>query len=113
MPIERIDLTVKPTVTPKMITTKGGLTATEGTVAYLVHTWTGYVKEKPFFIIELHSYLEILSSPPRRCPPTTTLWKFRAFPLFEWAWKSTTRTCRTRQLRNAKTLALHTTLHVS
>ena len=69
MPIDRIVLTVKPTLTPRTITTPGGLTAKEGTVAYLVHTWTGYVKEKPFFIIELHWYLDDTVKPAQALHP--------------------------------------------
>jgi hypothetical protein len=69
MPIDRIVPTVKPTLTPRTITTPGGLTAKEGTVAYLVHTWTGYVKEKPFFIIELHWYLDDTVKPAQALHP--------------------------------------------
>ena len=69
MPIDRIVQTVKPIVTPKTITTPGGLVAKEGTIAYLVHTWTGYVKEKPFFIIELHWYLDDSVKPAQALHP--------------------------------------------
>lgn len=69
MPLDRIEPTVEVIPAPNAITTAKGLTAEKGTVAYLVHTWTGFVKERPFFIIELHWYLDDLVKPAEALHP--------------------------------------------
>jgi 2,4-diaminopentanoate dehydrogenase len=69
MPIERIERSLKPTLAPQDFTTQRGLTAKKGTVAYLWYTWTGYVKGKPFFIIETHWYLDDIVKPAQALHP--------------------------------------------
>nr|AMT81339.1 hypothetical protein [Sphingobium baderi] len=80
MPIDRIEQKVTPIVTPKTITTPGGLTAKEGTVAYLVHSWTGYVGDKPFFVNELHWYLDDSVKPAAALHPYYYLVEIEGIP---------------------------------
>jgi 4-hydroxy-tetrahydrodipicolinate reductase len=80
MTIDRIEQKVERILTPKTITTPGGLTAEEGTIAYLVHSWTGYVQEKPFFINELHWYLDSSVGPAEALHPNYYLVEIEGIP---------------------------------
>jgi len=58
LPVERIERTYEPTLAPNDITIANGFAAKRGTVAYLCYTWTGYVKSKPMFIVQVNWYLD-------------------------------------------------------
>jgi 2,4-diaminopentanoate dehydrogenase len=80
VPIDRIVRTLEPTPAPTDITIKNGFTAKKGTAAYLCYTWTGYVGQKPMYIMQTNWYLGDIVRPPEALTPFYWILEIEGIP---------------------------------